>query len=382
MLTQEQQIFEQIKKAKNILITFSAEWSGDAVSSALALNSFLKKSGKQTEIVANYTNKNDLYSFLDNFKDIKNNFTNLKNFIISLDTSNTKVKKIKYNTEDNKINFIITPKEGNFTHEDISSSLSEFKYDLIITLDSPDIESIGKIYEDDAEFFYKIPIINIDNHAENEEYGQINLINLTAVSTSEILFSLFSNYSRDSIDKNIATALLTGIISKTKSFKTQNVTPDSLSVVAQLISMGADKDLIVNTLYRSRSIGVLKLWGRVLARLNNNHGGKLVWSVLSYMDFYKTETEERDLSEVVDELIISIPEARIIVLIYEIKINEKSETNTIIYSTKGVNALQVSKGFNPSGTKNLAKFNLKKPITEAEKYIIDKIKENLDKLSI
>ena len=42
MLTQEQQIFEQIKKAKNILITFSAEWSGDAVSSALALNSFLK----------------------------------------------------------------------------------------------------------------------------------------------------------------------------------------------------------------------------------------------------------------------------------------------------------------------------------------------------
>ena len=382
MLTQEQQIFEQIKKAKNILITFSAEWSGDAVSSALALNSFLKKLDKKVEIVANHTHKNDLYNFLDGFKNIQNNFTNLKNFIISLDTSSTKIEKIKYNTEENQINFIITPKEGNFSQEDISSSLSKFKYDLIISLDTPDIESIGKIHEDDTEFFYKVPIINIDNHAENEEYGQINLVDLTAVSTSEILFSLISNYSRDSIDENMATALLTGIISKTKSFKTQNVTPDSLSTVAQLISMGADRDLIVNTLYRSRSLGVLKLWGRVLARLKNNHEGKLVWSVLSHMDFHKTETEEKDLSEVVDELIVSIPEARIIVLIYETKINDKSETNAIIYSIKGVNALQVGKGFNPDGTKNLAKLSVNKPIAEAEKHIIEKIKENLVKLSV
>ena len=175
---------------------------------------------------------------------------------------------------------------------------------------------------------------------------------------------------------------MTGIISKTKSFKTQNVTPDSLSTVSQLISMGADKELIINTLYRSRSLGVLKLWGRVLARLNNNHGGKLVWSTLSHMDFHKTDTGERDLSEVVDELIVSIPEAKIIVLIYETKNENKNNTNAIIYSTKGVNALQVGKGFNPNGTKNLAKLSIEKPISEAEKHIIDKIKENLTRLSV
>ncbi len=382
MLNQEQQILEQIKKAKNILITFSAEWSGDAVSSALALNQFLKKLGKQVDVVADPTHTNNTYSFLNTFSDIKSNFKNLKNFIISLDTSHTKVEKVKYKTEDDKINFIITPKEGNFSDEDVSSSSSKFKYDLVISLDTPDIESIGKIYEDDTEFFYKIPLINIDHHAENEEYGQINVVDLTAVSTSEILFSLLSSYSRDSIDKNIATALLTGIISKTKSFKTQNVTPDSLSTVAQLISMGANRDLIVNTLYRSRSIGVLKLWGRVLARLNSNHEGKLVWSVLSHMDFHKTETSERDLSEVIDELIISIPEARIIVLIYEIKMNEKAETRTLIYSMKGVNALHLSKEFNSSGTKNLAKFTLDGPISETEKHIIEKIKATLVKLLI
>jgi len=379
MLTQEQQIFEQIKKARNILITFSAEWSSDAVSSALAFSQFLKKLGKQVDIVAEENKKNDSLSFLEGFSDIKNRFKNLKNFIISLDTRNTKIEKIKYHKEDDKIDFIISPKDGNFSHEDISSSLSKFRYDLIICIGTPDIESIGKIYEGDNEFFYKIPIINIDNHAENEEYGQINLVDLTAVSSSEILFNIFSNYSRDSIDENIATALLTGITAETKSFKTQNITPDSLSTVAQLISMGADRDLIVNNLYRSRSIGVLKLWGRVLARLNNNHGGKLVWSTLSHLDFHKTDTNEKDLTEVVDELIISIPEARIIVLIYE---NKNKETDAILYSTKGVNALQASKGFNPSGTKNLAKLSINKPISEAEKHLIEKIKENLTRLSI
>jgi len=129
MLTQEQQIFEQIKKARNILITFSAEWSSDAVSSALAFSQFLKKLGKQVDIVAEKNNKNNSLSFLEGFSDIKNRFKNLKNFIISLDTRNTKIEKIKYHKEDDKIDFIISPKDGNFSHEDISSSLSKFRYD-------------------------------------------------------------------------------------------------------------------------------------------------------------------------------------------------------------------------------------------------------------
>ncbi|PLX21482.1 hypothetical protein C0584_02595 [Candidatus Parcubacteria bacterium] len=382
MLNQEQQIFEQIKKAKNILITFSAEWSGDAVSSALGLYKFLKKLDKQVDIAADPTHKNEIYTFLPGYADINPSLKNLKNFIISLDTSSTKVDKVKYNKEDDKLKFIISPKEGNFSSEDVSTSSSKFKYDLIFSLDASDIESLGSIYEEDTEFFYKTPIINIDHHSENEEFGQINLVDLTAVSTSEILFSLLSKYSRDTIDDEVATPLLTGIISKTKSFKTQNVTPDSLSTVAQLISMGADREKIVNTLYRSRSIGVLKLWGRVLARLNNNHEGKLVWSVLSNMDFSKTNTGERDLSEVIDELIISIPEARIIVLIYETKEGNVNKTKALVYSMKGVNALQISKDFDTKGTKNLAKFDIKKPISEAEKHIIEKIKANLVKLSV
>ncbi|MCK4554422.1 DHH family phosphoesterase, partial [Candidatus Parcubacteria bacterium] len=274
MLTQEQQIFEQINKANNILITFRKTWNGDSVASALAMFLFLKKLDKNADIAAEKFDNGRLFSFLPSFNEIKDTVENLRKFIISLDIANTKVNQIKYKMEDNTLNFIISPHDGFFTHEDISSRASGFKYDLIIALDTPDLESLGKIYDNDTEFFYKTPIINIDHHSNNEEFGQINHIQLTAVATTEILFSLFDSYSRDLIDENIATCLLAGMISKTRSFKTPNITPNALLSASQLISLGARREEIVNQFYRSRSLNVLKLWGRVLARLSSSMDNK------------------------------------------------------------------------------------------------------------
>jgi nanoRNase/pAp phosphatase (c-di-AMP/oligoRNAs hydrolase) len=396
MLNQEQQIIEQVKKAKNILITFNKTWNGDAVASALAVYLFLKKLNKEVDIAAEKFDQGKLYSFLPSYQEIRHQLDNLRKFIISLDITNAKVGQIKYKIENNVLNFIISPKEGFFTHNDIKSQSSGFKYDLIITLDTPDLESLGSIYDNDTEFFYQIPIINVDHHSDNEGFGQINHIELTTIATSEILFNLFASYSRDLIDEDIATCLLAGIISKTRSFKTQNITPQALAVSSQLISIGARREEIVNQLYRSRPLNVLKLWGRVLARLTSTLYNKLVWSVLTELDFSKTETDENDLSEVIDELIINIPQAKIVVMIYETKEGtkerageepsfapaEKTITKAIIYSIKNINSLGLVKKWNPEGTKNLAKIILPGNVQEAEKEIIEYVKENLSKLSI
>ncbi|MFA4941621.1 MAG: DHH family phosphoesterase [Patescibacteria group bacterium] len=400
MLNQEQQIFEQIKKANNILITFSRTWNGDSVASALALFLFLKKLDKNVEIAAEKYEANEtispepknLFSFLPSFSEIKNGLENLRKFIISLDITNAKVNQIKYKLEKNSLNFIISPKEGFFTEDDITSSTEGFKYDLIITLDSPDMESLGKIYDNDTEFFYKTPIINIDHHSDNEEFGQINLVELNAVSTSEILFSLFDSYSREMIDEDIATCLLTGIIYKTKSFKTSNITPNTLMSTSQLISMGAKREEIVNRLYRSRSLNVLKLWGRVLARLSGTLDNKLVWSTLSHIDFIKTETNKDDLNDVIDELIVNIPAAKIVVIIYE-KISPGEgrkegddfnypSTGLVVYSSKNIDSSELIKEYNPIGDRRLAQAEIKKPLAAAEKEIIEIIQKKLEKLPL
>jgi phosphoesterase RecJ-like protein len=379
MLTQEQEIFEQIKKTKNILVTFRKTWNGDAVASAIALYLVLKKMGKNAEVVAEKSDSAGHFSFLPAAGEVNNNLDNLRKFIISLDISNAKVGQIKYKIEDNFLNFIIAPKAGFFSPDDVSTKSGEFKYDLVFVIDTPDLESLGSIYENDTEFFYNVPVINIDHHANNEGFGQVNHVELTAIATAEILFNLVAEYSRDLIDEDVATCLLTGIISKTRSFKTQNITPQALSISSQLVAMGARRELIVNQLYRSRPLNVLKLWGRVLARLTSDLDNKLVWSVLTEMDFEKTGTTDKNIEEVIDELMVNIPQARIILLLYE---TAGQKTKAIVYSTKALNSLDLAKPFNPAGTKQAARLEIAKPIQEAESELIAHIKGQLEKLSI
>ncbi len=399
MLTPEQQIFEQINKTKSILVIFGENWGGDSVSSALAMFLLLRKMGKKPELVAqkfsittqsNSTATSDgainetPFSFLPKQNEIKHHLEGLRKYIISLNAAKDKVKQVKYQIKGDRLDFIITAKDGDFTSENLSFSPAGYNYDLIITLNAPDLEVLGEIYENNTELFYQTPLINIDHHSSNEQYGQINYVELTATSTAEILFNLFIGYSRDLIDEDIATCLLTGIIAETKSFKTPNVTPQSLLATSQLISMGARREQIVNHLYRSRSLNILKLWGRVLARLSGSPDRSFIWSTLNQMDFVKTGSSESDLTDVIDELIISIPEAKVVGLIFETKeeFATAKKTKVWLYSVKNINVLLLVKELKPQGSKDFAKTIIDKPVEEAEKQIVSLIKTQLEKLSL
>ena len=392
MLNKEQQIFELIKKSRNILIVFANPNNGDSVASALALFLLLKKINKKADIVANYNgSKNEnlenklhdtrIFSFLPGFPQIKNSLDNLRKFIISLDIRDIKVDQIKYKLEEDTLDFIVAPKDGFFTSDHIQTRSSNFKYDLIISIDTQDLESLGKLYDNDTEFFYQTTIVNIDHQAQNEEFGQVNLIDLNAVSVSEILFSLFENY-RELMDEDIATCLLAGIIYKTKSFKTPNITPHALSVTSQLVSMGARREEIVNRLYRSHDLGILKLWGRVLARLSSGPSNELVWSSLLYSDFTKTQSDENNILNVIDELIINIPQAKIIIVFYESLDEKNSEqevaiTKAIIYSVKNINSLDLVREFHPEGTSKIARIQVAKALQVASREIINLVGERM-----
>lgn len=379
MLTQKQQIFERIKKAEHILITFNKNWHGDSVASALAFFLFLKKLDKRADIVADKPTLIKELSFLPNYSDIQNKLENLRKFIIKLDTANNKIGKIKYHKEDDYLEFIVFPESGSFSHENISSRSGEFKYDLIIALDAPDLESLGYIFETNTEFFYNVPIINIDHNPSNESFGQINLVDINALSVTEILFGLFDDYSKDLIDAEIATCLLAGIITKTKNFKTQNITPRILATSSELVALGGEREKIVGHLYRSRQLHVLKLWGTILSGLKSDLDNKLIWTILTKENFTKTGTNEDDLPEVVEELITNIPQASIIVIIYEL---ENNNTRALIFSVKNIDVLSLTKKWHAEGTKTLTKINFQKKLNEIENEILPVLKENIQRMTL
>ncbi len=375
MLNIYEQIFKQLEKSQRPLIVFPTDWKGDAVSSSLAIFLLLKKMEKEVEITAAPSAKSTLWSFLPEHMKIKNKLDNLRKFIISLDISQTDVSQIKYNIEDKKINFIVAPKNGWFKAEDISTAESGFKYDLIITIGATDLESLGEIYDNNVEFFYKTTIINIDNQSGNEEFGQINLVDLNSATASEIIFRLINEKWPDFIDENIATCLLSGVISGTRNFRNSNLTPHTLLATSKLISLGGRREEIIDKLYHSRNFKTLKLWGRVLNNLNTLSGGQVVWSKVKRDDFKSAEALEDSLLDIIDELIINIPEAKIITIIFE---NPKNDQNKILlYSVKNINALETLKDYLPSGNSKIAQASIEGDLDEVSKKYLTDLEEKL-----
>lgn len=375
MLNIEQQISEQINNATRILITFKRDWTGDTIASSLALKNWIDKKKKVVDIIAEKPPTTLPFSFLPSYALISHELDNVRRFIISLNLTNATVDQVEYRLEKQSLDFIVSPKEGFFTASNISSRSSGFRYDLIITLGTPDLESLGSIYDRDTEFFFKTPIINIDNNPANEKFGQINCINVKAVAVAEIIYDLTA--SENNIDEDMATCLLTGLITATKSFKTPNITPHTLTIASNLITLGGRREEIINSLYRSRQLKVLKLWGRALTGLKETLEGKLVWSTIKNSDFQETNTTLNNLTDIIDELIINMPKAQIIVLLYE----DNNHTKALVHSVRNLNALELTEALESQGTRQLVNVHIKKPLTEGSDILISILEKKISELS-
>lgn len=382
MLSIENQIIEQLKKSHNILIVLPKDRNGDNIASALALLLTLRKMDKSADILLESISENQKLAFLPQFQEIKPSLPGLQKFIISLDITRTQVENIKYNTENDKLNFIIVPKSGSFTEHDVSAYAGDFKYDLIVTLGAFELDQMGAIYENNTEFFFKTNLINIDNSPHNQEFGQINHVQLTANSIAEIIFGIIKAYPQDLFDEEICTCLLAGMIIKTRNFKSPTMTPQSLEIAAQLITKGGRREEIANELYRSKSINSLKLWGRALARLSGSMDNKLIWSVLNKNDFVKTESSEKDLSEIIEELIINIPQATVVVLAYEHEISGGLKTKIVVHTLKNVDLSPILKKYSPLVDKRYSYITTDAPLQDAIKQIIIEVEAELKKLPI
>jgi len=111
-----------------------------------------------------------------------------------------------------------------------------------------------------------------------------------AASTTDILFRIF-NHNRFRINKEIATCLLTGIITDTGSFSNLATTPQSISNASELLINGARAKDIINNALTKQSIGVLKLWGRAFSRLIKNSHTNIAITVVTLKDFKECGVE-------------------------------------------------------------------------------------------
>jgi phosphoesterase RecJ-like protein len=380
-LQTERQIEDSISNSAHTLIAFRKDWTVDAVASALALARLLETRGKKVDIIADNFTPSKQVAWLPKIDCVIPEFNQLRKFVISLDVSKAPIDELSYDLTGNQLNIHITPKTGQFKTTDVLTRAADFKYDLIFTVGTPDLGSLGRLFSEHSELFYHCPIINIDHDAQNENYGQVNAVDITATSTAEIIHHLLTK--NEQLTEDIATMLLTGIIASTRSFRVPQVTPRTLDIAAELLAAGARREEIVQNLYKTRSLATLKLWGRALARLKYDPEIKMVWSLLVRQDFIHTGSDEECLPEVMDELMISAPEAEIATLIYEKSGINGESTNVcaLMTSERHANTLGLVPDLRPEGHRRLARICFTtKDIQQSEQAVLNSIRKSLGKV--
>ncbi|MCK4744684.1 bifunctional oligoribonuclease/PAP phosphatase NrnA [Candidatus Parcubacteria bacterium] len=298
-------IFGAIDNAKNIVITSHKNPDGDALGSIFAMSKYLEHCGKEYQI------------FIDGGMD--NNYS--------------------------------LP----FLNFDINDNINWKDADLLISLDAGDLNRVG--LERAEELLKEKIVINIDHHAANKYFGNINLVESLAASTTEILAQFF-NFIGFQIDKNTATALLLGILTDTNNFANKNTTVNSFNIVAYLLDKGANLQKFNHCQYHKNCAAqTLKFSGRIFSALQYNNRYNLAYTVITKKIIKSAEEDgcSGDIDKTID-FFNNLKGSKFAMIFKEYEDNIKVSLRT---TDKRLDLTRLAVFFNGGGHKKAAGFSIK-----------------------
>jgi phosphoesterase RecJ-like protein len=156
-------------------------------------------------------------------------------------------------------------------------------YDVLCLIDCSDRRRLGNFYADDPERVSgRVPIVNIDHHVTNDEFGQVNIVMPGAASASEIVADILAEWGTE-MTTEIAQCLLAGIYGDTLGLRTDSTTSRTMRTSADLVDAGADQGTIVDSLFRIKPRSSVCLWEKALEGVQ--YTGGLIWTEITQHTF-------------------------------------------------------------------------------------------------
>lgn len=239
-------------------------------------------------------------------------------------------------------------------------------HDTFITVDCADFKRTGPIFQEFGQ-----PDINIDHHKTNEKFGKLNLIEPDEVATSAILTNHLPDWGFP-ITKQIAAALLTGIITDTLGFRTSNTTPESLRQAAMLMDTGVDMpEIYMHALVR-KSFPAARYWGAGLSNMESKNG--IVWATLSLVDRKAAGYSGNDDADLIN-MISSIDGNKIGMIFVEQSNNHVKISWRAL--APGIDVSKVAKHFQGGGHAAAAGADIQGGLEEIQKEVLKTTREML-----
>ncbi len=144
--------------------------------------------------------------------------------------------------------------------------------DLVISFDCGGRDRLGV---EEVPF-----LINIDHHASNRGYGEINLVRTEAISTTQVLYDFFVE-NGIKINAKMATALYAGLLDDSDAFLSAKVSSGTFKMAATLLECGADSELCNRALFKSVSLAAQRLKGEMLQQCRLYYEGRVAVTEVS-----------------------------------------------------------------------------------------------------
>jgi len=245
---------------------------------------------------------------------------------------------------------------------------AECDYPTAIVLDCGSLERLGM----EADRIERLPVvINIDHHMTNTRFGTYQCIDTAASATSQIVYHLIRKLGV-AIDKDMATALYTGILTDTGSFRFSNTGRDAFAICEALIACGADPYNVAQNVYGKYSLGRIKLLNLALDSIEITAGGKLSLMALTNDMFKETGTHPEDVDGMINYA-RRIEDVRVAVLIREQLNGAKKAYHVSLRSDGSVDVAAIAAVYGGGGHLTAAGFNVESTLAELKEEIVRRV---------
>lgn len=244
--SQMRAVMQAIRRHKRFTVSSHINPEGDALGSALALASLLKRLGKQA--------------------------------VVATDGGIPKA-------------FAFFPSVARV----IGSPSSKAVPQVAMTVDVPVLSRTGTM----SRLIKEAPLsVNIDHHVSNQLFSDINWVDPKAAAVGEMIYRLYKAF-RVKPSREEALCMYVSIVTDTGSFRYMSTTPEVHRIASVLIARGLSPLKVAQDLYECHSASDLRFLGRVLASLKSTPDGKISWVEVPY----RLLKSCRPGSEIIDELV-------------------------------------------------------------------------------
>jgi phosphoesterase RecJ-like protein len=170
----------------------------------------------------------------------------------------------------------------------------------------------------------------------------------------------------DLADGALAAELMSGIVMDTATFAHPNATPRTLAVSAALVEAGAPLSDISRRLYRTKPDEQLRLFGRVLDRIETAAEGRIIHSSLFDADLEASGSIPAHSEGIID-LLAQSEHAEVAILF-----KESGEGTRLSVRTKpgGVDATVLTGAFGGGGHARAAGATIAEPVADARPRVL------------